>query len=213
MDLTGMDRIYSRYAAVYDALFGKIFHEGRQRALEVLDPAPEERVLEVGVGTGLSLPLYPPHCRVLGIDYCAEMLDKSVARARGQGLDHVRLVRMDAGRMALPDDAFDLVLAAYVMTAVPDYRRTMNEMVRVCRPGGRILVLNHFVNGSKVLGAVERAISPLCIRLGFRTDLSVEQVTRGHPLQVLRDEPLNLTGMWHLVECVNAKGRGVNSEW
>jgi phosphatidylethanolamine/phosphatidyl-N-methylethanolamine N-methyltransferase len=207
MDLTGVDRVYSKYAAVYDALFGKIFHEGRQRALEVLDPAPGERVLEVGVGTGLSLSLYPRHCQVLGLDYCAEMLDKAVARVREQGLDHVDLVRMDAGRMALPDDSFDRVLAAYVVTAVPDYRKAMSEMVRVCRPGGRILMLNHFVNGSKILGTVERAISPLCIHLGFRTDLSVEQVVRGHPLHVVRDEPLSLAGMWHLVECVNAKER------
>ncbi|MFM7840292.1 MAG: class I SAM-dependent methyltransferase, partial [Nitrospira sp.] len=138
-----------------------------------LDVKPGERVLEVGVGTGLSLPLYPSHCRVTGIDLSGGMLDKARERTAVQGLGHVELHQMDAGNMKFTDDSFDTVVAAYVVTAVPDYRSVVAEMIRVCRAGGRIILLNHFSNGNKLIAAVEKVISPLCKHIGFRTDLAL----------------------------------------
>ncbi len=205
MDLKKIERVYSAYSGIYDQIFGRIFHESREAAVRELQVKPGERILEVGVGTGLALPLYPAHCRVVAIDFSAGMLEKARARAQAEGLRHVELHRMDAARMDFPDDSFDTVMAAYVVTAVPDYRRVVAEMIRVCRPGGRIVMLNHFSNGNKLIAAVEKAISPLCKHIGFRTDLSLNHVLEGTTLMVSRKEKVNPLRFWHLVECVNRK--------
>ena len=197
--------IYHGYAGMYDRVFGRVFQESRVSVIRRLAVAPGEHVLEVGVGTGLCLPLYPRHCTIAAVDLSDAMLDQARARVRADALDHVALMRMDAACMAFADDAFDLVVAAYVVTAVPDYRRVMREMVRVCRPGGRLLLLNHFTHDSKLIAACEKAISPLCRHIGFRTDLAVDDVINGWPLRVERDERVRPMGMWHAVECVNRK--------
>jgi len=205
MDLEKIERVYSNYAGVYDQIFGRIFHESRESAVRRLGVKPAERILEVGIGTGISLPLYPSHCSVVGIDLSAGMLEKAQQRQEIHNLKHVELHRMDAGAMEFADDSFDTVMAAYVVTAVPDYRKVMSEMIRVCRPGGRIILLNHFSNGNKVIAAMERAISPLCKHLGFRTDLSLNTVLEGTSLLVIKKEKVNPLRFWHLVECVNRK--------
>lgn len=205
MDLKKVERVYSNYAGVYDQIFGKIFHESRESAVRRLNVTSGERILEVGVGTGLSLPLYPRHCKVVGIDLSAGMLEKARERTRTHRLENVELLRMDAGRMEFQDDSFDTVMAAYVVTAVPDYRKVITEMIRVCRPGGRIIMLNHFSNGNKLIAAVEKVISPLCKHIGFRTDLSLDNVLEGTTLLVARKEKVNPLRLWHLVECVNSK--------
>ncbi len=209
MDLQKIERVYTSYAGVYDQIFGKIFHEGRESAIRNLNVQPNQRVLEVGVGTGLALPLYPRHCQIVGIDLSEGMLEKAKERASIHELTHVQLYRMDAGAMEFADDSFDTVVAAYVVTAVPDYRKVVNEMIRVCRPGGRIIMLNHFSNGNKLIAAVEKVISPLTKHLGWRTDLSLSTVLEGTSLQVARKEKVNPLRFWHLVECVNRKN-GIN---
>ncbi|ALA56861.1 class I SAM-dependent methyltransferase [Nitrospira moscoviensis] len=205
MDLKKVERVYTSYAGVYDQIFGKVFHEGRESAIRNLNVQPNERVLEVGVGTGLALPMYPRHCRIVGIDLSEGMLAKAKERSEALRLTHVELQRMDAGAMNFPDDTFDTVVAAYVVTAVPDYRKVVNEMIRVCRPGGRIVMLNHFRNGNKLIAAVEKVISPLTKHLGWRTDLSLSTVLEGTTLHVARKQQVNPLRFWALVECVNAK--------
>ena len=135
MDLGKVERVYSGYARVYDRLFGSIFQHSRETAIRDLNVKPGERVLEVGVGTGLCLPSYPRHCRITAIDLSDAMLVKARDPARAHNLAHVTLMRMDAGDMKFPDGSFDVVVAAYVITAVPDYRKVMSEIIRVCRPG------------------------------------------------------------------------------
>ena len=205
MDLKKIERVYTSYAGVYDQIFGKVFHEGRESIIRNLNVQPNEHILEVGVGTGLALPMYPRHCRIVGIDLSDGMLAKAKERAGAHHLAHVQLHRMDAGAMEFGDDSFDAVVAAYVVTAVPDYRKVVNEMIRVCRPGGRIIMLNHFSNGNKVIAAVERVISPLTKHLGWRTDLSLNTVLEGTSLQVARKQKVNPLRFWALVECVNDK--------
>lgn len=210
MDPNKIERVYTTYAGFYDKVFGKVFHEGRESAIRNLNVQPDERILEVGVGTGLALPMYPRHCRIVGIDLSEGMLSKAKEKAEAHRLDHVQLHRMDAGAMEFTDDSFDTVVAAYVVTAVPDYRTVVNEMIRVCRPGGRIIMLNHFSNGNKVIAAVEKVISPLTKHLGWRTDLSLNTVLEGTSLQIARKQRVNPLRFWALVECVNAKDKSTN---
>ena len=205
MDREKIERVYTTYAGFYDQVFGKVFQEGRESAIRNLNVQPGEHVLEVGVGTGIALPMYPSHCRIVGIDLSEGMLAKAKERAETQNLSHVQLHRMDAGAMEFEDDSFDTVVAAYVVTAVPDYRKVVNEMIRVCRPGGRIIMLNHFSNGNKVINAVERVLSPITKHLGWRTDLSLNTVLEGTALHVARKQKVNPLRLWALVECVNGK--------
>jgi phosphatidylethanolamine/phosphatidyl-N-methylethanolamine N-methyltransferase len=205
MDLQKVERVYTSYAGIYDKIFGKVFHEGRESAIRNLNVQPDERILEVGVGTGLALPMYPRHCQIVAIDFSEGMLEIAKKRTTEHQMEHVRLHRMDAGEMDFEDNSFDTVVAAYVVTAVPDYRKVVNEMIRVCRPGGRIIMLNHFSNGNKMIAAVEKVISPLTKHLGWRTDLSLNAVLEGTSLQVARQQNVNPLRLWVLVECVNRK--------
>lgn len=207
-NLKKVERVYSTYAGVYDRVFGRVFQASRETVVRSLDIEPGQHLLEVGVGTGLCLPLFPRDCRLTAIDLSEGMLAKARWRVAELGLRHVSLLRMDAARMAFPDDSFDIVFAAYVITAVPDYRQVMREIIRVSRPGARIVLLNHFTNGSKLIAACERVLSPLCHHIGFRTDLSVQQVLDGAPVVLQRDERVRPLGMWHRVECSNAKHNG-----
>ena len=204
-DREHLERVYSSYAGVYDRVFGRVFQGSRESVVRNLKVEPGERVLEVGVGTGLCLPLYPRECDITAIDVSQAMLDKAAARVQELDLTNVRLMKMDAGEMEFADDSFDLVIAAYVVTAVPDHRKLLREMVRVSRRGGRLIMLNHFTQDSPIVAAVEKAISPICTRIGFRTDLSVDEVIDGWPLIKERDERVKPLGMWHVVECVNKK--------
>jgi phosphatidylethanolamine/phosphatidyl-N-methylethanolamine N-methyltransferase len=205
MDRDKIERVYTTYAGFYDQVFGKVFQEGRESAVRNLNVQPGEYVLEVGVGTGIALPMYPSHCRIVGIDLSEGMLAKAKERTKVLRLSHVQLHRMDAGAMEFEDDSFDTVVAAYVVTAVPDHRKVVNEMIRVCRPGGRIIMLNHFSNGNRVINAVERVLSPLTKHLGWRTDLSLNTVLEGTSLHVARKQKVNPLRLWALVECVNRK--------
>ncbi len=205
MNLEKIERVYTNYAGLYDQTFGKFMHSSREFAIHSLKVAPSDRVLEVGVGTGISLPLYPRHCEVVGIDLSFGMLEKAQKRIETHQMDHVSVQRMDAGKMEFEENSFDIVMAAYVVTAVPDYRPVISEMIRVCKPGGRIVMLNHFRNGNPFLAAMEKMISPMCMHMGFRTDLSLNTILEGTSLMVSRKEKVNPFRYWHLVECVNVK--------
>jgi len=212
MDAAKVERVYSSYAKVYDHIFGKIFHDGREHAVRHLELSPGDRVLEVGVGTGLGLPFYPRSCEIVGIDLSDGMLDKCRERLEIYRLRHVKVMRMDAGAMEFADNSFDAVMAAYVVTAVPDYRKVMLEMIRVCKPGGRIILLNHFSNGNPLIAAIEKVISPLCKQLGWRTDLSLASVLDGTHLTVIHKQKVNPFRIWHLVKCVNHKPANGHSQ-
>jgi phosphatidylethanolamine/phosphatidyl-N-methylethanolamine N-methyltransferase len=203
MNVDEIERVYSAYSGFYDLIFGKLFDRARIHALSRLAIKPGDRILEVGVGTGLSLPLYPRHCQIVGIDLTGPMLDKGRERVRKYGLSHVELQRMDATRMQFPDASFDAVFAAYVITAVPQPKQVLAEMVRVCRPGGRIVLLNHFSNGNPFISKVERTLSPLCSRIGFRSDLSLEELFDGTDLVVTRKEKVPPLNYWRIIECIN----------
>jgi len=205
MDLRKIERVYSAYSSVYDQTFGRIFHKSLQRVIQNLEIEEGDRILEIGVGTGISLPLYPATSKVVGIDLSPGMLKRARRRLSTHQFSHIELMQMDAGHMEFEDDSFDLVIAAYVVTAVPDYRKLVTEMIRVCRPGGRIMMLNHFSNG----GLLMKVISPFFELMGFRTDLSLNHILAGTSLMVACSKKVRF---WDLVECVNNKSGSPNED-
>ncbi|HLG23012.1 MAG TPA: methyltransferase domain-containing protein [Candidatus Manganitrophaceae bacterium] len=205
MDAESIERVYSAFSGFYDLVFGKFFHQSRAEAIQLLNIHEGDTILEVGVGTGLSLPFYPKNCKVTGIDFCEPMLEKAKQRLALYKLSHIELLKMDAMKMEFPDNAFDAVFAAYVISAVPDPHQVISEMIRVCKVGGKIVLLNHFQNRNRLIGACEKVISPLTKKIGFRADLDLGALLTGTPLMIekkLNVKPLNY---WKVVQCVNQK--------
>jgi len=194
-----VEKVYSVLARVYDAGFDWALGPGRRRAVGRLPAAAGDRVLEVGVGTGLSLPHYPDGCRVTGIDISEPMLDRARERAEQLGLGNVDLRLMDARDLAFPDGSFDHVLAPYVISVVPEPERVLSEIHRVCKPGGTIVVVNHFQGESRLRRSFERLCSPATKWIGFRLDLPVEVVTGAAGLERVDEERVNLLGLWRLL--------------
>jgi phosphatidylethanolamine/phosphatidyl-N-methylethanolamine N-methyltransferase len=207
MDANRIERIYSAYSRFYDLIYNKFFHESRQAAIHHLEIEPGAKILDVGVGTGLSLPLYPRHCSITGIDLCDSMLKRGWDKVKRYGLTHVQLLRMDASSLEFEDNTFDAVAAAYVISTVPDPRKVLQEMIRVCKENGKIVLLNHFSNGNKLISMVERVISPVCVHIGFRTDLALEPLLEGMPLVIQKKAHVNPLRFWHLVQCRKANGK------
>ena len=197
-----VERVYGRLASVYDLTFGPTLHPGRLHARERMVIAPDDRILEVGVGTGINASLYPSHCHVTGIDLSTSMLDKARERVARQGLRNIRLLEMDAAQLTFADNSFDIVYAPYLVSVVPDPVQVVKEMRRVCRPGGRIIILNHFRSANPVLSRIERAISPLTVHIGFKADLDLPGFLAQADLQPVSIEKVNFPRIWSLVTCV-----------
>ncbi len=162
MDLHDTIRTYRLFSGSYDIVFGPVFHPGRKAAVRIANDRPGQRILEVGVGTGLSLPHFRPDSRVTGIDASAEMLAKAQRRAERRRLAHVEgLHVMDAENLEFADSSFDAVLALYVASVVPNPARLAAEMRRVCIPGGTIVVVNHFTSDNPLLRFVEKRLARL----------------------------------------------------
>ncbi len=206
MDNHSIEKAYQRYSNIYDLTFGKIFQGGRVLAADLLDIQPGEKVLEVGVGTGLTLPFFPAHCEIIGIDLSAHMLEKARENIASRGMDNVEIMKMDATHMEFPDDHFDSVIAAYVVSVVPDPVKVLREMMRVCKKGGKIVFINHFKCDNPLIAAFEGFISPLSRHLGFKTDLELAPLLEQLPdFRVERIEGVNLFNYWKAVEGVNEK--------
>jgi phosphatidylethanolamine/phosphatidyl-N-methylethanolamine N-methyltransferase len=194
--------VYEKLASVYDLAFGPTLQPGRVRALEQMDIQPGERVLEVGVGTGINLSLYPKACRMTGIDFSSSMLEKARERVARGGLQQLRLLQMDAADLKFADDSFDIVYAPYLISVVPDPVKVAQEMRRVCRPGGRIIFLNHFLSPNLLVSRVERMISPFTIHIGFKADLDLPGFLAQSALEPISIEKVNVPRIWSLVTCV-----------
>lgn len=206
MDLLAIQKVYRRYADGYDLYFGTLFEPGRRAVVERLCCQYGHDILEVGVGTGLSLPLYPRDVQVIGIDISIEMLAHAQRRCRQEHLPQVSgLVRMDAEHMAFADDSFDKVVAMYVASVVPDPVRLVSEMRRVCKPGGELFIVNHFQHDNRLVGGVEKLFAPLSRLMGFRPDVSLEHFIATTGLAVNERVPVNLFGYWTLLRARNDK--------
>ncbi len=194
--------VYERIALVDDLLFGWTLHAGRLQTIKRLKIQPGDDVLEVGVGTGINAVLYPDTCTVTGIDLSTSMLERAARRLERHGVRNVRLQQMDATRLLFPDASFDLVYAPYVISVVSDPIAVVKEMQRVCRPGGRIIVLNHFLSEHRWLARIERTLSPLTVHIGFKADLDLPAFLAQAGLDPVSIEKVNVPRIWSLVTCV-----------
>jgi len=194
-----VEKVYSVLARIYDDGFDWALGPGRRLAIGRLPIRPGERVLEVGVGTGLSLLHYPDNCHVTGIDISEPMLEQ--ARQRADRLDRrdLDLQLMDARELVFADASFDHVLAPYVISVVSEPRRVMDEICRVCRPGGTVAVVNHFRSSLPPLGFLERLLTPASQWIGFRMDLPLNVVTDTAGLDVVDQRAVNLLKRWQLL--------------
>src|SRR5690348_7008185 len=176
MDLHDTIRTYRLFSGSYDIVFGPVFHPGRKDAVRIPNDRPGQRILEVGVGTALSLPYFRPDSRATGIAASEEWLPKPRHRAEhkrpaaAEGL-HV----MDADNLEFPDSSFDAVLALYVASVVPDPARFAEEMRRVCIPGGTIVVVNHFTSENPLTRFMEKRLARLARHIGFHADFPFDQ--------------------------------------
>ena len=177
-------KIYSEFSHLYDKIFSRFFCKRITSVITSLNIRPGAKVLEVGVGTGLSLAAYPTHCEVTGIDLAPEMLERAKQKAVENGWRHFRLLQMDALNLDFPDNAFDYVTSFHVISVVPDPVRMMQEIHRVCKPGGTVVIINHFRTTKPVLGPLIGALDPLTRRLGWSASLRLSEAFDGVPVRI-----------------------------
>ena len=209
MDAASVRHAYRRWAPVYDYTFGQVAEAGRKHAVQIIN-SRKGSVLEVGVGTGLSLPCYGSHLTITGIDLSPEMLEKARERVARHGLDNVAgLHEMDAGALAFPDESFDTVVAMYVLTVVPDPERVMRELERVCAPGGEVILVNHFSQEEGTRGYLERKLAPFADFIGWRPVFEYDRVLVCADLRLVERRSLKPFGLFTMLRFVKEPGFGV----
>lgn len=193
---------YRFYAPNYDRLFGAILEPGRRALSDAVCSLRPGSILEMGVGTGLTLGRYPSTANVTGIDISPEMLELARHRVAQMPDRHIRLRAMDAEVLDFPDGSFDCVTLPYVLSVTPNPDRLIAEACRVCRKGGTIVILNHF-SGSRFWWLLERLVRPMADRVGFRSDFSYDEQILARGWQVASVQPVNFLGLSKLVTIRN----------
>ena len=214
MHTAGVAHAYDRWAPIYDIVFGAVFRKGRSTAIEAAERVGG-RIIEVGLGTGISLPQYSRSTSIVGVDLSDAMLDKARERVRRLNLSNVEAIAVgDAEALAFADESFDVVVAQYVITAVPNPERALDEFARVCRPGGEIVITTRVGAGQGLRGSIERLLMPITSRLGFRTDFPFSRYTdwveSRDDVRLLEHKPLPPFGHFSLVRFgkrASAKGK------
>lgn len=203
IDQRSVERAYAFWAPVYDLVFGAVFDAGRRASIEAAERIGG-RILEVGVGTGISLPDYARSNKLVGIDISVPMLRKAKERVEAQSLTNVEaLAVMDAAKLALPDKSFDVIVAQYVITAVPDPEATLDEFARVIKPGGEIVLVNHIGAEDGPRKAFEACFAPLARKLGWRPEFPFKRLSdwasRHGGVRVIERRPMPPLGHFSLI--------------
>ncbi len=194
-------KLYAEFAPLYDKVFGKIFYNRLEHVIENLGIPPGAKVLEVGAGTGTSFPAYPLHCEITGVDLAPDMLARARQKIQENSWSHLRVMEMNALDLKFPDNTFDYVMAFHVVTVVPDPVRMIAEAKRVCKPGGRIVIVNHFTSEVPLLGSLTQALDPLTRWLGWRTDLRLKPFIKTTGLSVEKSYKLSKTSLYAVLIC------------
>lgn len=201
-----IERIYEGIGPYYNFVFGKLlFQEGREAAIDLLELKKSQRVLEVGVGTGLTLPLYPNDCKVVGVDLSESMLKEAEDLIRKKRLRNSSVKLMNATNLEYPDNSFDGVLGNLFISATSFPRESLLEMKRVCKPGGMIVLMNHFKSEKKLIAAAENAFNPLAQSLGFKSNLEMRPLLKSVGLEPKNLRKVNMFNLWTAVSMVNKK--------
>ena len=192
-------KLYDLWAKFYDHSFGALVHKRQHRALKQIRHAPGDRVLDLGVGTGMTLEHYPRDLRVVGMDLSPGMLAKAYEKKQKLGLDHVELVLGNALQTPFADHSFDHVVISHTISVVSEPNKLLHEARRLVKPDGRIIVLNHFRSNQPVVGWVERVFNPVFVKIGWRSDLALEECLDGVGLRVLYHFKMSAVDVWQIV--------------
>ncbi|MCK4738843.1 MAG: methyltransferase domain-containing protein [Deltaproteobacteria bacterium] len=205
MELEALKKIYAGYSGIYDALFKRFFYPRIRHAISTMNIDTGEKVLDVGVGTGLSLSLYPSGCDVVGIDLSSAMLRKAKEKVKKEGLSHIELLEMDAMSLKFADNSFDKVFISHVVSVVPDPHRVMSEVRRVCKDRGKVVIVNHFKSRNKIVARFEKIIDPISRKIGWRSDFCVDEFISLSGLKIDKILKLKKVDFWQLIFATNFK--------
>jgi phosphatidylethanolamine/phosphatidyl-N-methylethanolamine N-methyltransferase len=200
-----IQKIYSRYSGFYDIIFAQFFYPRIRLGLEKIGIKSGDRIIEVGVGTGLSLPLYPESCKVVGIDITRRMLEKAKAKKEKFGFDHIDLFEMDGEDMCFEDDSFDHAVLPFVVSVVPNVERLMAEVKRVTKKGGKIIIINHLWPRVSFFSRLEKKLSPFFMKLGWKTGLSVDVFSNHCNLNIEEISKKHKLDPWFILHATNRK--------
>lgn len=201
-----IESFYDSLAPIYNFIYGKLlFNEGRRVAIDLLELKPKAKVLEVGVGTGLTLPMYPLDVKVTGIDLSLSMLEEAERLIERQRIANADVQYMNANKLAFPDNTFDGVLGNLFISATTDPVGALKEMKRVCKRGGVLVLMNHFRSTHPVLGTMEGMVSPLAKKVGFDSALDLDPLLDSCGLKVRHKKKVNAFNLWTAVSMVNEK--------
>ncbi len=192
-------KTYDIWAKIYDNSFGALVRRRQRRAVEQLQTKPGDRVLDLGVGTGLTLRHYKDDVTVVGMDLSWGMLNKAKVKCDEQGLDHCMLVQGDAMFPPFADNSFDHIVITHVISVVSDPPKLLQLAQRLVKPGGRIVILNHFQSTNRIVGWFEKTLNPIFIKIGWKSDLALEDCLVGVDLDVEYAFKMSLVDIWRIV--------------
>jgi len=205
LEYDSIKKIYAAYSNVYDRIFSRFFFPRIERAINDMDIRPGDRILDVGVGTGLSFQVFPRDCKVVGIDLSHDMLRKAKEKIETEGYDNIKVMAMDAMDLSFDDDAFDKVFISHVVSVVPDPYKVMDEVKRVCKKDGQVVIVNHFKSTNKLVEIGEKLMNPLCERIGWRSDLPLDEFISRSGLNIKKKFMLKKLDFWHILFAENEK--------
>jgi phosphatidylethanolamine/phosphatidyl-N-methylethanolamine N-methyltransferase len=206
-------KTYHQLADFYELLFARFFRDRIHAAVRALEIPPGARVLEIGVGTGLSLDAYPHHAQVTGIDLSQDMLRQAQEKVDEMGWRHIELRQMDALNLDFPNEHFDYLMAFHVVSVVPDHERMIAELLRVAKSGATVVIINHFRSEKRWLATVTDALDPVTRRLGWRTTLRLNDVVDSRPLEIRRVYKSSPRSLFTVVQARKVVAGGNGFAW
>ena len=205
-------KIYDVQSVFYDATFGRLVKRRIERAIEHMNITDSDTVLDLGIGTGASLSFYPENGRIFGVDLSAGMLRECRKKIRERGLKRAVVFQADALKLPFADDSFDHVFISHVISVVSDPAVLVREAQRVAKPGARIVIVNHFQSTNRFIAMVEKWLCPLCTKLGWRSDLALQDLVRQTGVSIDYRFKLESIDLWETVVISNNKSAVEDSD-